>query len=158
MLSLSENSDTNKTRQFLTENHLQGYVSSKINLVLTHDSKIVAVMTFGKPRYTDKHTYEILRFCTDRAVIGAASKLFQHFIREYQPNSVISYSDNRWGDGSVYRTMGFTEQSTTIGYFYTDYKQRFNRQQFQKHKLVAEGFDASLTEWQIMQQRKFDRI
>jgi hypothetical protein len=71
---------------------------------------------------------------------------------------IISYSDNRWFNGNMYHLLGFKKMSETIGYFYTNYKHRFNRMNFQKHKLVREGFDASLTEWEIMQQRGFDRV
>jgi hypothetical protein len=45
-----------------------------------------------------------------------------------------------------------------VGYTYTDYKSRYAREKFQKHLLVAEGFDPGMTEWQIMQARNFDRV
>jgi hypothetical protein len=54
--------------------------------------------------------------------------------------------------------MGFTRISETVGYYYTDYHKRYNRMQFQKHKLVKEGYDSSLSEWEIMQSKKYDRI
>lgn len=71
---------------------------------------------------------------------------------------MISYSDNRWGNGKVYSYLGMIKKSESIGFFYTDYKQRFNRMQFQKHKLVSEGCNPKLTEWKIMQQKGVDRI
>lgn len=63
------------------------------------------------------------------------------------------------GDGGVYDKMGFQHPATQIGYWYTDYKHRYNRMQFQKSRisqLVDNG--AELSEWQIMQQLKYDRI
>jgi len=46
------------------------------------------------------------------------------------------------------------------GYCYTDYKNRFSRMKFQKHKLsnILEYFDPKLTEWENMQLNGYDRI
>jgi hypothetical protein len=72
--------------------------------------------------------------------------------------SAISYSDNRYFNGTVYSTLGFTKKKTTVGYFYTNYRARYDRQRFQKHKLVKSGADSNLTEFQIMTERGYDRI
>lgn len=147
-----------QANEFVNEHHLQGNVSAKINLALCHAGQIVAVMTLGTPRYNRKFQYEMLRFCTQGSVIGAASKLFAHFKKIYNPVSVISYSDNRWGSGRVYESLGFSRKHSTVGYSYTDYKTRYDRVKFQKHRLVAAGADPDLTEWQIMQSRGYDRV
>ena len=144
--------------EFVNKHHLQKYVPSKIKYSLRYNDEIVAVMTFGLARYNRKYQYEILRFCTSKHVVGAASKLFKHFVKQFNPTSVVSYSDNRWGSGSVYTKMGFMYDSCTIGYYYTDYKHRYDRSQFQKHKLVLEGADSTMSEWQIMQSRGYDRV
>ena len=149
---------SDESRQFLENYHLQKHIDSKINLGLVFNNQLVSVMTFGKPRFTKTTQFEILRFASSCNVVGAASRLFSNFLKLYTPDSVISYSDNRWGDGSVYRYLNFVKQNETIGYFYTDYKNRFNRFQFQKHKLIKEGADPNLTEWQIMQNNGYDRI
>ena len=38
-----------------------------------------------------------------------------------------------------------------------DYKKLYHRYEFAKYKLVAQGYDSSKTEWEIMQDRNFDR-
>lgn len=149
---------TTQAKEFLNLHHIQGYISSKINLGLYYQEQLVAVMTFGNPRYIQQYQYEILRFASSTSVVGAAGKLFSAFVKKFAPASVVSYSDNRWGTGEVYQKLNFQKQSETIGYFYTDYKQRYNRTQFQKHKLIKEGADPSKSEWQIMQQQGYDRI
>lgn len=116
-------------------------------------------MTFGKPRFA-KNEFELLRYAgtSTSRVTGGASKLFKHFVRTNLPDSIVSYSDCRWGSGTLYQNLGMAEQSSTVGYYYTDYKQRFNRMKFQKHKLVKEGANPHQSEWEIMQLRGYDRI
>lgn len=144
--------------EFVEQHHIQGSIKSKINLALVHDEDIVAVMTIGKARYSKQYEYELLRFCLSQPVVGAAGKLFSYFKKKYNPCSVISYSDNRWSDGMVYRHLEFDKQKETVGYYYTDYFAKYNRNHFQKHKLVAEGHDSTLSEWEIAQALGYDRI
>ena len=67
-------------------------------------------MTFGKPRYNKKYEYELLRLCShpDYIVVGGASKIFKHFIKNYNPKSIISYCDISKFSGEVYTSLGFT--------------------------------------------------
>ena len=148
-----------QAKEFVNKYHIQQYTGSSIRLGLLHDNEIVAVMTFSKSRFAkNKEHWEIVRYCSSVNVVGGASKLLKRFIDLHNPETIISYSDNRWFTGNLYKALGFTEGKTTVGYFYTDCHDRFTRLQFQKHKLVAEGHDQSLSEWEIMQQQKYDRI
>lgn len=63
------------------------------------------------------------------------------------------------GNGHVYEVLGFTLDHISPP-AYRCYKQGkcYNRQQFMKHKLVAEGFDPNKTESQIMKERGFDKV
>lgn len=150
---------SDQSAEFIHNHHIQGSTSATHHLGLMHQDQLVAVMTFRKPRFLKHCDWEIIRFASLGSVPGAASRLFQHFIRTHNPSAVVSYCDQSWGDGGVYKKMGFQYQSTQVGYWYTDYKNRYNRMQFQKScisQLVDNG--AELTEWQIMQQLKYDRI
>ncbi len=149
----------NLANDFVNEHHSQGVSSTPINLGLFYNDELYAVMTFGTPRYAKKYQFELVRFCSKNQVLGAASKLFKFFVKKYNPNKVVTYSDNSWGLGSVYEKMGFQKNSDTVGYWYTDYKKRYNRLNFQKHKIkhLVEKADQK-TEWQIMQELGYDRI
>ena len=150
---------SDQSAEFIDNQHIQGVTPARYHLGLIHQDQLVAVMTFRKPRFNQHSDWEIIRFASRGSVPGAASKLFQYFVRAHNPSQVVSYCDQSWGDGTVYEKMGFQHQSTQIGYWYTDYKLRYNRMQFQKSRisqLVDNG--ASLTEWQIMQQLRYDRI
>ena len=72
-------------------------------------------MTFGKPRYNGKYQYELLRYCSSTHVIGGAEKLFNHFIKQYNPQSVISYCDLSKFTGDIYKKLGFILKDVTIG-------------------------------------------
>ena len=153
-----EEISTSQASVFVNTYHLQGAIPASINLGLFHRDELVSVMNFSKARYNKKYEYEILRFCSSANVVGGASKLFKYFINTYDPRSVLSYSDNRWGHGKVYENLGMLKEKETIGFFYSDNNHRYNRTKFQKHKLVAEGHDPTLSARSIMQQKKYDII
>ena len=95
---------------FLEKNHIQGKCKGNtINLGLIHENKIIQIMTFGKPRYNRNYQWELLRLCTLNSyiVVGGAERLFKHFIRIQNPESVISYCDNSKFTGKVYERLGF---------------------------------------------------
>jgi hypothetical protein len=105
------------------------------------------------------------RFCnkTNTMVLGAASKLFKHFIENVKPNSIVSYSDRRYFNGELYRTLGFRFVSNTppnYHYIIDNYKNVQHRMGWQKHKLKAKlsAFDPALSEWENMKNNGFDRI
>lgn len=103
--------DTSTANKFLSQHHLQGPVrGQQICLGLYYNDVLIEVMTFGKPRYNQKYQYELLRLCTSNYnVIGGASKLFKYFIKNYQPQSIISYCDRSKFKGEVYQILGFTK-------------------------------------------------
>jgi hypothetical protein len=81
----------------------------------------------------------------------------------YNPVSVISYCDLRWGTGKLYTTLGMVEcEYTRPSYFYfkPNNVQLMNRQRFQKHKLpkILDFFDTKLTEWDNMKLNGYYRI
>ena len=163
--------DKNKKADFLNKYHIQGNDKSQVRIGLFHENELVSVMTFGNLRIglghknSNKTHYELYRFCSKYRVIGAAGKLFSHFINKYNPAKVITYSDLRWGYTNFYEKIGFTFDSiTNPNYWYFPLnkynKSLYHRTSFQKHKLpdVLDKFDPELTEWQNMQLNGYDRI
>jgi endogenous inhibitor of DNA gyrase (YacG/DUF329 family) len=153
------------TSNFINANHIQGHINSKINIGLFYNEELVAIMTFGKPRFDKKYQYELLRYCSSINTIihGGASKLFNYFINEYNPQNIITYSDKSWNTGKLYRILGF-EFSHTSGpnywYFKNNSYTLHSRVKFQKHKLskILKIFDPSLTEWENMKNNGYNRI
>ena len=159
---------TNKliVKDFLNKNHLQGFVNTNINYGLYHNNELVSIMTFMRCRKVlnkknTNHEYELVRFCNKVgfSVIGGASKLFNKFIDEYSPMSVLSYCDISWANGGLYRKLGFNSIGfTKPNYYYVIDKKRENRINYQKHKLVKKGYDDKLTEVEIMFNLGYYRI
>ena len=149
---------------FLEENHLQGQDKSAVKLGLFYEATLVSVMTFGKSRYNVAYEYEMHRFCNKLGtqIIGGASKLWKYFQRNFQPVSVITYSDRRYSNGLFYEKIGFTKlRETAPNHFYFKGNSGLmSRIAWQKHKLKDKLpiFDETLTAWKNMQLNGYDRI
>ena len=156
--------DTTTAKCFCVENHLQGYSNSSIKIGLFYEGNLVSLMTFGKPRYTSKYEYELIRFCSKLGVnvVGGASKLLKYFESTYKPTSLLSYANRRWSTGKLYHTLGFEfSHNTEPGYFYLDTKEfiLYPRTQFQKHKLKnLKHYSEERTESEIMFLEGYRRI
>ena len=145
--------------EFLTTYHIQGTVGASVKLGLFHEDKLVAVMTFGKPRFNKKVEWELLRFASSTTIVGGASKLLSHFKKLKLPKSIISYSDLRWNTGNVYAAIGFElNHISPIGFYWVKGTQRLTRYQTQHHKLVEQGNDPTLTSTEIMRKNKYFKI
>ena len=150
------------SNQFMEKYHIQGEcVGSTHRYGLYEGDSLLAVMTFGPSRYSKKDT-ELLRYCTvpGVSIVGGAGKLFKHYLKEVDPESVVTFADRRWsGNGAFYDKIGFTLVGTTEpSYYYVVGNALANRMQFQKYKLVEAGYDANKTEHEIMFERKIYRI
>jgi hypothetical protein len=158
--------DKNIIKDFLDKNHLQGFVNTNINYGLYYDDELVSLMTFMKTRKvinksTKECEYELVRFCNKigLTIVGGASKLFNKFLKEYNPKSVLSYCDISWANGNIYKKLGFKLVGTTKpNYYYIINGKKENRINYQKHKLVKKGYDKNLTEVEIMSKLGYYRI
>lgn len=86
--------DKEVEKNFLTNNHTQGYVRSIICYGLILNGELVQLMSFGKPRFNKNYQWELLRDCSKKYCIvrGGVSKLWKHFVNENKPKDVICYS------------------------------------------------------------------
>lgn len=97
------------TNTFLNENHLQGGLATQLVCAGLYDNdELVCVMTFGPARYSKKYQWELLRYANkqDCSVVGGASKLFKFFLKEFEPESIISYCDLAKFSGNLYKKLG----------------------------------------------------
>lgn len=157
--------DSKTASEFLNGCHIQGgSAKASVSIALIHNNEIVAVMTFGKPRFNKKFQWELVRFANtlNTTVVGGASKLLSFFEKTYAPESCVSYCDLRWGDGLLYKALGFDLKTeyTRPNYFYVQQKKLESRMKYQKHRLnnILEKYDESLTEKQNMLNNGYDWI
>jgi len=164
---LREITDNKLIRDFLDNNHLQGFIGSKIKLGLFYDDELISLMTFGKKRIImnskskNENDYELLRFCNklNNSVIGGASKLYKHFIKTHNPSEITTYADRSHSQGKLYEKIGFVfVHKTTPNYYYIIDSIRKNRFNYRKDKLIRDGFDNKMTEHEIMLERNIYRI
>jgi len=147
-------------REFMSNNHMQGHKNASVKIGLIYNDEIVAVMSFNKH---PKYEWEITRFANklDTTVVGGASRLFKHFLKQNDPDSILTYADRRYSIGSLYEKLGFSlDGITNPNYTYTDKDVVFSRQQFQKHKLKdkLDVFDPGLTEAENMFNNGYRRM
>lgn len=141
--------NSREVKRFLDKNHLQGYSPSSFNIGLEYENNLIAIATFGKPRFSKTYQWEIIRFCSKRnlLVLGGFSKIFKQFIKDKNPNNVISYADLRWGSGSAYANAGFKlRYQSEPSPWYTHCsggKPLYHRMKVQKHRLekLLSNFD-----------------
>ena len=132
---------------------------------LYYNDELVSIMTFGYRHTNAKKEFELIRFCNkiNTNVVGAASKLFKHFIKNYssqiEENYILSYADISLFDGGLYNTLGFSLKHRTVpNYFWVVNKKREHRFKYNKRKLIKEGFNPNITEKEIMYTRGYYRI
>ncbi len=163
---IKEMTDNKLVKDFLNNNHIQGFVGSSIKIGLFYDAELVSLMTFGKKRKFMNSSfkegeYELLRFCNklNTNVIGGASKLFKYFISNYSFREITTYANRNHSNGDLYKTLGFNFVSKTPpNYYYVVDSIRKHRFGFRKDVLIKEGYDPNKTEHEIMLSRKIYRI
>lgn len=159
---------------FLSENHRQSPIYSKINLGLYYDDSLISLMSFSKMRNTIgtgienlDDCWELTRFCSklNYSVVGGASKLFKHFINKYHPTRVRSFSDRAHTIGSLYSILGFEKiRQSDPGYVWVDTKtdRAYSRVNAQKQNisnfLKDETLDLTKSEFELMESHGFVRV
>jgi hypothetical protein len=102
-------------RQLLEDNHIQGSDSARVNLGAFYNDKLVAVMTFSKPRFfinrksVKGEEWELSRFAIESGcvIVGIASKMLVHFQRNNDWDKIYTYADLRWSvvGSTMYDTL-----------------------------------------------------
>jgi hypothetical protein len=155
--------------EFLENNHIQGSDKAKLRYGAFFNDILVAVMTFKPTSFVkggDGSEWELSRFavCNYSNIPGIASKMLKRFNADHINPPLISYADARWSVGNVYTSIGFKFAGTTPpSYWYVDTNEwatREHRSRHMKHLILKRypNSDPTKTEWEIMQDHKWDRV
>lgn len=150
--------------KMLLENyHLQGGASATIHTGAYHEDRLVAVMSFGHPTRQNSAEWELKRFVTDgNSYPGVAQRLFNAFVKQYDPSEIVSFSDRRWFTGDIYPVLGFTRDTTLRpDYSYVLRDKRYHKSGYRKDRIKIkhpEVYDSSLTEREMTSMLGLNRI
>lgn len=152
--------------RFIEDNHIQGdsyHVLKYFNLV--YENEIVASMTASRHhrQNSNKNTVVLSRLCfkDNITVQGGASKLFKYFMewaKKKGYSEIISWSDNCWTTGNIYKVLGFRlDREYPPDYFYWDVKGHcyVSKQSQQKKKV---GCPEGITEREWCMKRGLYRV
>ena len=152
------------TKQFLYQNHIQGPSNTKYNYGLYYQDELVSLMTFKKKG----DGWELVRFCNklNTNVVGGASKLLNHFIKNHQPKYIESFSSCDISDGNLYKTLGFqSNEKITESYWWVESKThiRYHRSSWSRSNIAKiwseyDINDKSWTEDSVMNSKGFNKI
>lgn len=152
---------------FYDENHIQGAPLRSIldiGIFSKIDNELLGCMSFGSHHRNGHLNIAILTrlaFTEDVTVIGGASKMFKFSIdllRQQKYIKVVSWSDNRWSEGNVYRKLGFLlDESLPPDYSYVFRNKRLSKQSNQKKHLLSKGAVGD-TEYEMAKSLGYSRI
>ena len=156
---VKEVTDNKIIKDFLNQNHIQGWVNSVFKLGLYHGNELVSLMVFDQyegRKKMEESGWNLSRFCnkTNHSIVGGASKLLNYFIKLKNPTRMVSYADKTWTDGNMYYKLGFKMvDQTRPDYKYIVENKRVHKSRFRKSNLNTE-----LTEREYMKQQGINRI
>lgn len=145
-----ERIDKITTDTFLKLYHIQGTCSGqKYSYGMFHDGRLIGVMTFGKPRYSKRYDYELLRLCYDPEyrIIGGSERMFKTFLKSNNPNIIVSYCDKSKFSGDVYSKLGMkvTSDGKPARHWYSaDNRERMKH--ITNNFLLQRGYDQIFNE------------
>lgn len=108
-----------EARVFYERYHPQGGAGNGEHFALFWKNKMVACMRFtlganDRGIAATTRTWTLTRYATRITVAGAASRLFNAFLVKHRPDTVKSFSDNRFFDGGMYEKLGFSLESENV--------------------------------------------
>lgn len=158
-----------EAKKFLETFHIQGFANSTIYIGAFYNQELIAVMSF-KHEYKNSNLWELTRFASDYNYIcqGVGGKLFNYFIKNYNPEQIKSFADRRWTTdekNNIYTKLGFEFDSyTKPDYKYYNPKieryKRIHKFNFRKERLIKKyrNIDTKDTESNIAKKLEFYRI
>jgi len=105
---------------FFSANHMQSFVDARYNYGLFFNDQLVAAASFSAGRKVKRNentirSFELLRYANllHHCVTGGLGKLIARFIKEVNPDDIMTYADLDWASGKGYKTLNFVQTAVT---------------------------------------------
>lgn len=108
---------------------------------MTSELNYYIILLVRSIRYNKKYQFELLRYCSTYNVTGGANKLFQYFLKTFDPVSIVSYCDLSKFKGDLYQRLGFVQTSCSVSKHWFNMK---TRKHITDNLLRQRGFDQLL--------------
>lgn len=154
---------SSEEREFLNENHIQGFAISSCRYGLCYNDKLVSVISFikGRKNVGDLNSVELLRFASKKGytIQGGFSKLMKNCVpllsKKYENlNNIKTYADYSISNANVYLKNGFKFlKMSKPSHTYYHNKKKVNRYTYRKSelkKLFPDYYDDNLSEFEII--------
>lgn len=136
-------------KSFLDIYHIQGSPQNIESAVgILYNGELVSIMSFAK-HHRGNDIMVLNRYCTKSGVlvVGGASKMISHC----GYNEFITWSDNRFSNGSLYETLGFIKDAEyDADYCWTNFSRRMSKQSRQK-SVTKQPKEITEREWNEQQ-------
>ncbi len=150
---------SNQQRQkFLDAYHIQGDGPGSTTYGLHHNGQLVAVTT-----WIDKGAgvFVMNRYAAYPRVRGGFSKMLAHFKRNHQWKEIVTFADQRWSVGDLYRSTGFElDKILPPDFEYVINEQRIHKFNWRKSTMQnrLDDYDEELSETENMTKAGIHRI
>ena len=148
--SVTTESLSSEVKDFLTDNHMQGFVPGEYYICLRDAVDVlvgVFVIGFSNGEYTIK------RYCTSKIVQGGFSKVLAYVKRNLGIKYLVTFSDRMVSDGSLYSRNGFVKVAELPeDYSYVQGGKRVHKFNYRKEKFrkdVNLYYEDGLTEKEL---------
>ena len=160
--------NTIDSSDFLNTYHIQGTSNATVRLGAFYDNELIAVMSFLENKRGTNH-WELIRFASNYNYIcqGVGGKLFNYFVKKYNPDNIKSFADRRWTsiiEENIYDKIGFKiSKIIPPDYRYIDKnnpnKGRIHKFNFRKQTLHKKyNLPLSMTEKEMTEKLGYHRV
>jgi hypothetical protein len=150
-------------KPFLDLNHIQGFATGSYYVGLLDGEQVLsAVLVLKKEANTEGKVLNIIRYATNKTVVGGFTKLLAYAERTFQPESFITFSDHTVSDGGLYAGNGFiSDKEIPPDYMYVVKSERKHKFGYRLKKFRDDPdllWDESLTERELAVLNNIPRI
>ena len=99
---------SSEMRQFYEKNNIQGFRGGKFSICLEYNNEIIMAYNMGSAFFgKGKYEWEVIRGATKLGytVVGGASKIFNYFIKTYNPQNCVYYIDYNYFNGNSLKNL-----------------------------------------------------